>query len=165
MPAMWLFKTEPSEYSFERLEKEKRATWDGVSNALALRHLRGVRRGDAILIYHTGNEKAAVGLARAVSDACADPRDRAGKLAVVDIEPERRLPRPVPLAEIKARRDMAGFDLVRLGRLSVMPVSPERWEAILEMSQVSGAGPGKGGSRLRRTPAARGRAPSPRVRS
>lgn len=135
MPEKWLFKTEPSEYSFDRLEKERRAVWDGVANALALRNLREVRRGDPILVYHTGGEKAVVGLARASSDPYPDPNDRGGKLTVVEIEPDRRLPRPVTLAEIKARPDMAGFDLVRLGRLSVMPVDPRRWEAILEMSR------------------------------
>jgi predicted RNA-binding protein with PUA-like domain len=137
MPGKWLFKTEPSDYSYDRLEKEGRAVWDGVTNALALKHLRLVRRGDAVLVYHTGDEKAVVGIARAASDARPDPNDRAGKLAVVDIEPERRLQRPVALSEIKARRDMAGFELVRMGRLSVMPVDPARWESILEMSRAA----------------------------
>jgi predicted RNA-binding protein with PUA-like domain len=135
MAGLWLFKTEPSEYSYDRLEKEKRAVWDGVTNALALKHLRQVQAGDRILFYHTGGERAAVAVARAASDPYPDPQDRAGKLVVVEVAPERRLDRPVTLAEIKARRDMAGFDLVRLGRLSVMPVSPERWQAILEMSR------------------------------
>lgn len=134
MAGSWLFKTEPSEYSYDRLEKEKQAVWDGVTNALALKHLRQVRKGDWILFYHTGDERAVVAVARAASNPYPDPKDRSGKLVVVEVAPERRLDRPVTLAEIKARRDMAGFDLVRLGRLSVMPVSPERWEAILEMS-------------------------------
>jgi predicted RNA-binding protein with PUA-like domain len=149
MAGRWLFKTEPSDYSFERLEKEGRTVWDGVTNALALRHLREVRRGDEILVYHTGDEKAVVGVARATSDPRPDPADPRGKLVVVEIEPQRRLPRPVPLAEIKARRDLAGFDLVRLGRLSVMPVSAERWEAIVEMSRT-GTPAGADASRLRR---------------
>lgn len=142
MAGGWLFKTEPSDYSFERLQRERRAVWNGVANALALKHLRQVRRGDAILIYHTGDEKAAVGVARAASDPYPDPKDKSGKLVVVDIEPEHRLKQPVRLAEIKSRRDMADFDLVRLGRLSVMPVSPERWQAILEMS-AGGSGKGR----------------------
>ncbi len=141
MAGSWLFKTEPSDYSFERLEKDSRTVWSGVRNALALKHLRQVRRGDPILIYHTGGEKAVVGVARAASDPYPDPKDKSGKLAVVDVEPERRLKQPVALAEIKARRDMADFELVRMGRLSVMPVGAERWQAILEMSA---GGPAKG---------------------
>ncbi len=133
--ARWLFKTEPSDYSYQRLSREGRTTWDGVSNALALKHLRQVRRGDSILIYHTGNEKAVVGIARAVGDAYPDRKDRSGKLVVVDVEAESELRRPVALAEIKARKDQAGFDLVRLGRLSVMPVNRERWDLILSLSR------------------------------
>jgi predicted RNA-binding protein with PUA-like domain len=135
MAGRWLFKTEPSDYSYARLEKEGRAVWDGVTNALALRHLREVRRGDPILIYHTGDEKAVVGVARAASDPKPDPSDPSGRLVVVEIEPRERLPRPVSLAAIKARRDMADFELVRIGRLSVMPVSAGRWEAIARMSR------------------------------
>ncbi|MEE9218287.1 MAG: EVE domain-containing protein [Acidobacteriota bacterium] len=135
MPGLWLFKTEPSEYSFEQLRKEGGAVWDGVTNALALKHLRQVRRGDPILIYHTGSEKAAVGMALAASDAYAAPGDPTGKLVVVNLQPASRLPRPVALAEIKARRDMADFALVRMSRLSVMPVSTDRWKKILKMSR------------------------------
>ncbi|MEE9229230.1 MAG: EVE domain-containing protein [Acidobacteriota bacterium] len=133
--ARWLFKTEPSDYSYQRLSREGRTAWDGVNNALALKHLRQVRRGDSILIYHTGNEKAVIGIARAVGDSYPDPRDRSGKQVIVDVEPDRELRRPVTLAELKARRDLADFDLVRLGRLSVMPVSRERWEIILGLSR------------------------------
>lgn len=135
MNARWLFKTEPSDYSYQRLSREGRTAWDGVGNALALKHLRQVRRGDSILIYHTGNEKAVVGIARAVGDAYADAKDRSGKLVIVDVEPERELRRRVTLAELKGRRDLADFDLVRLGRLSVMPVSRERWDLILGLSR------------------------------
>jgi predicted RNA-binding protein with PUA-like domain len=130
----WLFKTEPSDYSYDRLRRDERTTWDGVRNALALKYLRQVRRGDAILVYHTGSEKAVVGLARAASDCYSDPGDPSGKLVLVDVQPVRLLPRPVTLAQIKARKDMAGFDLVRMSRLSVMPVSAERWKTILDLA-------------------------------
>jgi predicted RNA-binding protein with PUA-like domain len=162
MAGRWLFKTEPSEYSYERLEKDGRTVWDGVTNALALRHLREVRRGDEILIYHTGDEKAVVGLARAISDPRPDPGDASGKRVVVEIEPQRRLPRPVPLAGIKARRDMADFDLVRLGRLSVMPVSSERWEAILAMSRSGAPSRPADAGRTRHTDAPTPRRPARR---
>ena len=95
MPARWLFKTEPGEYSFERLVRDKKARWDGVTNALALSHLRKVGKGDEILIYHTGDVRAVIGIASAIGDAYADPAHDNPKLAVVDIAPVRALPRPV----------------------------------------------------------------------
>ena len=115
--ARWLFKTEPSEYSFERLVAEKRATWDGVKNALALKHLRAVRKGDEIAIYHTGNVKAVVGVAKAAADAAGD---------AVDIVPVRPAG-PLPLSTIKADPRFKDFALVRQGRLSVMPVPDSLW--------------------------------------
>lgn len=126
----WLFKEEPRHYSFDALAKDGRARWEGVKNPLAQKHLRAVRRGDRILYYHTGGEKAIVGLARAATDAYADPKDRTGERFVVDIEPDRRLPRPVTLAEIKSSRRFASFPLVRISRLSVMPVSDREWTGI-----------------------------------
>jgi predicted RNA-binding protein with PUA-like domain len=122
--ARWLFKTEPSEYSFERLVKEKKTTWNGVTNALALIHIRNVKKGDPVLIYHTGDVKAIVGLAKAASDGYPDPKSP--KLAVVDLVPERPL-QPVTLAEIKSRPKFQSFDLVKNSRLSVMPVPDELW--------------------------------------
>lgn len=131
MPNRWLFKTEPEEFSYDDLEREKKAVWDGVSNNLALKHLREVRLGDQILIYHTGNEKAIVGLAEAITDPYPNPRENDEKLVVVTLKPKRRYPHPVSLADIKANETLSAFDLVRLPRLSVMPVSREQW-AILE---------------------------------
>lgn len=128
----WLFKEEPSHYSFDQLEKDRRAVWSGVRNALAQKHLKAVRKGDRIFYYHTGDEKAIVGIARAASDACADPDE--GTMAVVDVEPAGRLPRPVSLAEIKASSRFAAFPLVRIPHLSVMPVSDEEWKAIAKMA-------------------------------
>src|SRR5712671_3484113 len=98
----WLFKEEPSNYGFDALVKDKKTVWSGVKNPLAQKHLHGVRRGDRIFYYHTGDEKAVVGVAKALGDAYGDPKDNAGKTAVVDVAPVRTLKRPVSLAEIKA---------------------------------------------------------------
>lgn len=133
MPKRWLFKTEPSEYSYDDLEREKKSVWDGVSNNLALKNLREVRLGDVILIYHTGNEKAVVGIAEAVSEPYPDPAANDEKQVVVNLKPKRRLARPVTLNEIKANEALREFDLVRLPRLSVMPVAGQHWEALQEM--------------------------------
>ena len=128
MPNRWLFKTEPSAYSFQQLQKDKRTVWDGVKNNLALKHLSGIKKGDWVSIYHTGDEKAAVGIARALSSAYPDPGKKDPKLFVVDIEPVKALSRPVTLAEMKANSKLKNFDLARLPRLSVMPVSEEQWK-------------------------------------
>lgn len=133
MSRRWLFKTEPSEYSFADLEREKKTVWDGVTNNLALKNLREVRLGDEIMIYHSGDEKAIVGLAEAISDAYPDPHEDNEKLAVVNIKPKRRLARPLTLAEIKTVEALRDFDLVRLPRLSVMPVSVEQWQCISDL--------------------------------
>src|SRR5687767_5762319 len=118
----WLLKTEPSEYSFDRLLKEGRARWDGVTNSLALKHLREVRRGDPVMIYHTGDRRAVVGLANAASDAYPDPKAKDPKLVVIDVEPVQALSQPVTLESIKGNPVFGEFALVRQGRLSVMPV-------------------------------------------
>ena len=130
MPRRWLFKTEPSEYSFETLERDKKTVWDGVNNNLALKNLREVRMGDEILIYHSGDEKAIVGIADAINDAAPDPNGSDEKAAVVNIKSKRRLPRPLSLADIKTIEELSDFDLVRLPRLSVMPVSREQWDLL-----------------------------------
>jgi predicted RNA-binding protein with PUA-like domain len=134
MANRWLFKTEPSAYSFQQLVKDKRTVWDGVKNNLALKHLRGIKNGDSILIYHTGDEKAVVGTARALSDAYPDPAKNDPKLLVVEIEAGKALPCAVTLAEIKANAKLKSFDLVRLPRLSIMPVAEEQWKIIEEMA-------------------------------
>lgn len=134
MPNYWLLKTEPGTYSFADLEREKRATWDGVANTLALKHLRLMKRGDLAFIYHTGDEKQIIGIAEVTSDSYPDPQENDPKLAVVDLKPRERLPRPVTLAEIKARQEFQDFELVRMGRLSVMPVSDSRWQKLYKMA-------------------------------
>ena len=98
----WLFKEEPSSYSFDQFAKDGGTTWSGVKNPLAQKHLRSVKKGDRVFYYHTGSERAVVGVARATSNAYPDPKDKSGKAAVVDIAPVRALPRPVSLGEIKA---------------------------------------------------------------
>lgn len=133
MPRRWLFKTEPSEFSYDDLEREKKAVWDGISNNQALKNLRDVRLGDHILIYHTGNDKAIIGLAEAVSDPYPDPKQDDEKLVVINLKPKRRFDTPVTLADIKDREELKEFDLVRLPRLSVMPVSTAYWEVLQEM--------------------------------
>ena len=133
----WLFKEEPTHYGFDDLVKDGRTRWSGVKNPLAQKHLRAVRKGDRILYYHTGGEKAVVGMARAVGDAYGDPDDPSGRRAAVDIAPEGKLSRPVALAEIKSLKMFAKFPLVRISRLSVMPVKDQEWEAIVRMSARS----------------------------
>jgi predicted RNA-binding protein with PUA-like domain len=129
----WLLKSEPTTYSFADLLREQVTTWDGVKNPAALNHLRAMKKGDQALFYHTGDEKAIVGVARIVSNPYRDPQLEDPKRAVVDIAPVRGLKTPVSLARIKADPRFAGFALVRVPRLSVMPVTPEQWEALLAL--------------------------------
>src|SRR3979409_2665357 len=121
MTAMnWLFKEEPSHYNFDALVKDKKTVWSGVRNPLAQKHLRSVKKGDAIFYYHTGDEKSVVGIAKALGDAYPDPDDATGKQFVVEIAPVRKLARAVTLKEIKADAAFKDFPLVRMSRLSVM---------------------------------------------
>jgi predicted RNA-binding protein with PUA-like domain len=132
--AGWILKTEPSAYSFERLAQERRAVWDGVSNPVALRHLREMAVGDHAVIYHTGDQKAAVGLARVTRAAYPDPKANDPKLVVVDIEYVKPLPHPVTLKEIKTDPAFAESPLVRMGRLSVVPVTAAEWKRLMTMA-------------------------------
>ena len=130
----WLFKEEPTHYSYDSLVKDKRTIWSGVKNPLAQKHLRSVKKGDRIFYYHTGDEKSVVGIAKALGDAYADPKDTSGKQSVVDVAPVKKLPQPVTLASIKADAAFKTFPLVRISRLSVMPVSDDEWDAIVAKS-------------------------------
>ena len=132
----WLFKEEPTHYGYDSLVKDKRTVWSGVKNPLAQKHLRSVKKGDRIFYYHTGDEKSVVGIARALGDAYADPNDKTGKQSVVDVAPVKKLPQPVTLASIKADAAFKTFPLVRISRLSVMPVSDDEWDAIIAKSSV-----------------------------
>jgi predicted RNA-binding protein with PUA-like domain len=127
----FLFKEEPGNYSYATFAKDKRTTWTGVRNPAAQKHLRSVRKGDRIFYYHTGDEKAVVGIAKAVKNAYADPN---GEGHVVDIVAVKPLKRPVTLAEIKKERRFAELPLVRVPRLSVMPIPDDVFDAIVKMS-------------------------------
>jgi predicted RNA-binding protein with PUA-like domain len=127
---MWLLKTEPSTYAYDDLERDKRATWDGVKNPVALRNLREMKEGDAALIYHTGDEKAVVGTALVARAAYPDPKAKDPRLVVVDLTPGGRLPRPITLAEIKQLPAFADSPLLRQGRLSVVPLTKEQWNEL-----------------------------------
>ena len=132
MPQYWLLKTEPSTFSFSDLEKQGKTVWDGVTNNLALKHLRSAHQGDFALIYHTGDEKAVVGVAEILSDPYPDPKKKDSKLMVVDLKAKQKLSRPVTLSEIKSDPNFADFPLVRLPRLSVMPVSESQWKRLTQ---------------------------------
>jgi predicted RNA-binding protein with PUA-like domain len=127
---MWLLKTEPTSYSYADLERDGHTVWDGVANPAALKNLRAMRVGDVAVVYHTGDEKAAVGLARVARAAYADPKARDPRLVAVDLEPLRRLPAPLALAAFKASPLFSTSPLVKQGRLSVVPLTPEQLRAI-----------------------------------
>jgi predicted RNA-binding protein with PUA-like domain len=131
----WLVKEEPENYSYDQLHRDRKTVWAGVKNPLAQKHLRSIRRGDRIFYYHTGKEKAVVAIAKAASDAYPDPGDADEKLFVVDVVPDKKLARPVTLAEIKAEKAFASFALVRMSRLSVMPVTDDEWSRIEALSR------------------------------
>lgn len=132
--ANWLFKEEPSNYNYDALARDGKTSWTGVKNPVAQRNLRSVKKGDRIFFYHTGSEKAVVGIAKAGGDAYPDPADKAGKLYAVDVVPVKKLPAPVTLASIKADKFFGSFDLTRLPRLSVMPVNDDQWDRIVKMA-------------------------------
>ena len=132
--AYWLLKTEPSTYSWADLVKAKRATWDGVANPTAVANIRKAARGDKVVIYHTGDEKAAVGVAEVVSAPYDDPKNP--KLAVFDLAPVAPLAVPVTLAQLKASPAFADSPLVRIGRLSVVPLDAAQWQALLALAKT-----------------------------
>ncbi|NJN17362.1 MAG: EVE domain-containing protein [Oscillochloris sp.] len=137
MPNYWLLKSEPEAYSYADLEREASAVWDGVANNAALKHMREAQPGDMVLIYHTGDERQAVGLAEITSAPYPDPKQDDPRLIVFDVRPLQPLPQPVTLAAIKADPFFADFALVRQARLSVVPVNPEQWARILALAGVS----------------------------
>jgi len=131
----WLVKEEPTHYSFDQFAADGSTVWSGVKNPLAQKHLRGMKKGDRVFYYHTGNEKAIIGTAKVTTAAYPDPNDRSGKLSVVELAPDKKLERPVTLAEIKQSGRFADFALVRMSRLSVMPVTDEQWSEIEAMAR------------------------------
>jgi predicted RNA-binding protein with PUA-like domain len=134
--ANWLLKTEPDCYAWDNLVADKRASWDGVSNALALKHIRSMKKGDLALIYHTGGERQAVGIAEITSDPYPDPAEDDEKRVVVDLKPKKKLAAPVTLDAIKSDPSFAGWDLLRIGRLSVVPVPPAMWKRLEQLSKT-----------------------------
>ena len=139
----WLFKEEPDHYSYADLERDGATWWDGISNNLARINLRQVKVGDRVLYYHTGKEKAVVGEMRVLAGPRPDPNTDDPKAVIVQVKPVRRWPQPVTLGQIKADPALAGWDLLRLSRLSVVPVSAEQWRRLEELSAAgSPVGPG-----------------------
>ena len=132
--AHYLFKTEPETYSYDDLVRDKHTVWDGISNPVALKHLRGIVKGDTIVIYHTGKEKQMVGLAAALGAPFADPKAGDPKRAVVEIKAVRKLPAPVTLATIRDDAVLAKTDLVRIPRLSVVPLTDAQFKRALKLA-------------------------------
>lgn len=130
----WLIKEEPTHYNFDNLVRDGRTSWTGVRNPVAQKHLQSMREGDRILFYHTGDEKAVAGIAKAAGAPYADPADNTGKLYAIDIVPVKKLKSPVTLKAVKADKAFASFPLVRIPRLSVMPVTDDEWKRIESMS-------------------------------
>ncbi|MEH2387682.1 MAG: EVE domain-containing protein [Nostoc sp.] len=132
--AYWLLKTEPENYSYFDLERDGSTVWDGVNNSLALKHIRTMLLGDLALIYHTGKERQVIGLAEIVSQPYIDPALNDSKLAVVDVRALRRVYQPVTLAQIKQDNKFTDFDLLRLPRLSVVPVGEVYWQRLIDLT-------------------------------
>lgn len=131
--ACWLLKTEPGEFSWQDLEAAGRAVWDGVRNPTALKNLRAMTAGDGVAVYHSGAERAVVGLASVEGEPYPDPKAGDPRLVAVDLTPVRRLGRPVPLAALKAEAAFEGSPLVRQARLSVVPLTEEQWRRVVEL--------------------------------
>ncbi len=131
----WLMKEEPTHYSFDNLVRDGQTSWTGVRNPVAQKNLQSMKKGDRIFFYHTGDVKAVVGIARAASAPYPDPADKTGKLHAIDVAPVKKLPSPVTLRAVKADKFFASFPLVRISRLSVMPVNDDEWERIVSMAQ------------------------------
>jgi predicted RNA-binding protein with PUA-like domain len=136
--AYWLVKSEPSSYSWARFVADGRTNWDGVRNAQALNNLRAMRPGDRAFFYHSNEGKDIVGVAEVVKEFYPDPKDKTGKLGMVDLAPVMPAPRPVTLADMKANPALASMALIRQSRLSVCPVTHHEWGVICEMAGIPG---------------------------
>jgi len=132
--AYWLLKTEPGTYSFSDLQRDGKTPWNGITNPTALIHLRAMKKGDLALIYHTGGERAIVGIAEIVTPPYPDPKAKNEKIVIVDIQAKKPLAHPVELDTIKTDKTFAGWDLLRIGRLSVVPVPPAMWKRIVNLA-------------------------------
>lgn len=134
--ANWLLKTEPETYSADDLARDKTTTWDGIANAAARIHLRAMAKGDRAVIYHTGDERQCVAIAEVCSAPRKDPKSDDEKAVVVDLKFKSKLKSPVTLAQIKADKAFDGWDLLRIGRLSVVPTSDKIWNRLIELSSA-----------------------------
>lgn len=135
MVSYWLCKQEPSTYNIEKLQKDKTTIWDGIHNNLALKHINQMKKGDLAFFYHSGDEKQIVGIMEITSDAYPNPKEKSKRYVAVDVKYKKRLQRPVTLDEIKGNKLFAEWELVRISRLSVMPVSSKIWSEIIRISQ------------------------------
>ena len=129
----WLVKTEPETYSWDTLVKEKKGVWDGVRNFQARSNMKTMKKGDLVFVYHTGEEKSIVGLAKVASEPYPEPKDK--DWVAVDLTPEKKLRKAISLAQVKADKKLANMVLVRVSRLSVQPVKQEEFDYIIELSQ------------------------------
>jgi predicted RNA-binding protein with PUA-like domain len=136
--ANWLLKTEPDVYSYDDLARDKQTCWDGVSNALALKHIRAMSKGDTVIIYHTGDERQVVGLGKITRPPYPDPKLDDEKRVVVDIRALKKFANPVGLDTIKSDKRFEGWDLLRIGRLSVVPTSQEILDRLIELGKGAG---------------------------
>lgn len=133
--AFWLLKTEPDTYSWDDLVREKKAVWDGVANPVALKNIRSMKKNDLAFVYHTGAQRAVVGIAEISSDSYPDPKAKDPRIVVAELKPQKPLPKPVTLDQIKADPVFAGWDLLRIGRLSVVSVPPAMWKRIEQLAK------------------------------
>ncbi len=134
----WLAKQEPSGprgYNFETLKKDKKTIWDGVHNNLALKHMREIKKGDLVLFYHTGDERQIVGIMEVISDPYPNPKEDNKRFIVFDVKYKKSLKRPITLDEIKKQKKFQNWELIRISRLSVMPVPQQIWDTIIDISQ------------------------------
>ena len=134
----WLAKQEPSGprgYNFSKLEKQKKTVWDGVHNNLALKHIRNMKKGDQVLFYHTGTERQAVGVMIVTTNPYPNPKEKEKRFVVIDVKFKKRLKQPVTLEEMKKQKKFKSWELLRISRLSVMPVPKLIWNEIIKMSQ------------------------------
>jgi predicted RNA-binding protein with PUA-like domain len=132
--ARWLVKSEPSVYSFDQLTKDKSTVWSGVRNYAARLHLRGMKKGDEVFYYHSNEGTDIVGIAKVIKEAYQDPTTDDDRWSAVDLAPVRRLKNPVSLEQIKADKRLSDMALVRIGRLSVQPVTDREWKIVLELA-------------------------------
>lgn len=131
----WLAKQEPKSYNFSSLKKDKKTVWDGVHNNLALKHINAMKKGDLILFYHSGNEKQIVGIMEVISNPYPNPDEKNERFVVVDVKYKKELKSPVTLAGIKKQKKFKNWELLRISRLSVMPVPKEIWNYIMKTSK------------------------------